>query len=227
MRHIAKGKEKRLIIVAANQWQQKIYQQIQPTLQQADWCENVYAVLTTAIQMHQKQESGMICIMVDTLCREEMEVFGCLAELDGLTTVAFSTLELHKKMTQAHMLGADFTTPIHGLNEIIIRNFPTDPHELEAVTEIDDDTIPEQVKPVLTSVPEPVFEERIIPEIIAESTPDLIIPELMNDSKETLAESLAARSAQRRRGPVQQKEQPASHLDAPLISEEELKALLG
>jgi len=131
MSHIEKGKEKRLIIVAANPWQQRIYLQIPPAGPKPSWCENVYAALANAIQMHQNHESAVICIMIDTLNREEMEIFSCLSALDGLTTVAFSTLELPQKMKQAQLLGANFTAQLADLQTILTSCQPVNPQELD------------------------------------------------------------------------------------------------
>ena len=75
------------------------------------WHSNVYSALADAVLVQRQRRPALVCILVDHLTPAEMTVFDCLTQLDGITTLAFSTRPTSSKLTTAQRQGAAWAVP--------------------------------------------------------------------------------------------------------------------
>lgn len=173
------------------------------------FCADVYEVAAEVVERRQLGSSLLLCVMVDFLRSQEMRIFASGVRINGLSTVAFSAFGNHAKLIQAQSLGAD---EIYiGLDQLQMR--------LEAV-------LVERSQPGPASFEvcksEPQQQDRKIV--------DPIINEITNRDIAS-AKNVPEDSPPSQQVPMETRritKKPTSSLnDEPLLSREELDALLG
>ena len=69
--------------------------------------DNVYQAAAAALLARRRGQRVTLAVMVDYLAPPEMEVFGAFAHEPSVTTIAFSACDRRKKLVHARLLGAD------------------------------------------------------------------------------------------------------------------------
>jgi hypothetical protein len=77
-----------------------------PQLHGYQHCSNIYDALVSVVMNRHGKSETLICIRVDGLTTDEMEIFRCLSGITGVTAVAFSTMPQPVKLAEALRLGA-------------------------------------------------------------------------------------------------------------------------
>jgi len=156
----------------------------------------------------------LVCVMVDYLRSQEMRIFASGVRISQVRTAAFSAFGNHEKLIQAQSLGAD---------EIFIGLDQLQRH-LEVI-------LTERSQPRPANVESASFEVcKVEPQRRVRQIVDPIITEITNrdiaSAKNTAENSLSHRQEPRETQRMPKK--PASRSsDEPLLSREELDALLG
>lgn len=79
-----------------------------PAAPQPYWCDSVYQALAEAVVLNRQDLPAVLCVMVDHLAPQEMQVFARLAGMDNVRIViACAASARTRKLLQAQALGAD------------------------------------------------------------------------------------------------------------------------
>ena len=79
-----------------------------PAAPQPYWCDSVYQALAEAVVLNRQDLPAVLCVMVDHLAPQEMQVFARLAGMDNVRIViACAASARTRKLPQAQALGAD------------------------------------------------------------------------------------------------------------------------
>lgn len=97
---------KKYIMVAFGHHRQRFTRQL-AFADQVIWCPNVYDAVATAIQALSTGQEQTVCVLLDSLIRNELQVFNCLRRFVPIKTIAVSSITNPQKSNQARLLGAD------------------------------------------------------------------------------------------------------------------------
>ena len=174
---------------------------------------DVYEAAAVVAERCQTGGTLLVCVMVDYLRSQEMRIFASGVRINRVNTVAFSAFSNREKLIQARSLGADeiFT----GLDQLR--------KHLEAVLVERSQVGPANVESasVEVSKTEPHRQVRQIVDPIINEITNRDIASAKSDPKQTPPS---------RQGPMESRgilKKPSRSSDEPLLSREELDALLG
>jgi len=211
------------VFVAVGNIRQRIIQNLPPAHPDIYWCANVYQALARALNLRRQNENAIFCIVIDCLSPDEMQIFPSLSPMEHITTIALSVMPIQAKMKLAKLLGAHQTTTLNNLTSALIAqpkptiNTKSDFPLTEKNSEIDnllENTLADITKKAL----EPKNHSQPIPQPPTESTASPPPPE-----PQKKAEPIAIRESKVTRRPPQ----PENENHQPLLTQEEIDALLG
>ncbi len=109
----------RVLIACGTKVRDKIVQQLaeQDPLLGLQWANNIYQAIAAAIVWQRQEIPVRVCVQVDTLDRQEMQVFRTLAQMESVSATAFSAFSLSqdKKLAVAQRAGAMIIPDLSGL----------------------------------------------------------------------------------------------------------------
>ena len=199
------------------------------------WCDNVYDGVARAVELKRSQSNGVVLIMIDCLSAEEMRVFQTLKQIERIKSVGLSMVSNRGKMDRAKLLGADEVFTIQELSEKIKQRNPR---------ELSEDAVNVSIEPEGRQESPPVSKEPVKAVSVEESLATLTA-EAIADLEKTIKHSMGqegseeqdqetdVREADEETPPIRPERKPPakkvneSEDDRPLLSKEELDALMG
>ena len=86
-------KNRAILIVAAENWLDRISLRLSLSGQAPDHCDNVFQAIAGAAENQKEGVASIILILIDSLEKQEMDVFETLSQLSLITTWAISSLD--------------------------------------------------------------------------------------------------------------------------------------
>ena len=108
-----------MLIVATDNWRNRIISELSGSECKMLWSANVYEAAAMALKP--KSHNGSISallVMIDCLTAEEMRIFGCLNDIIPIRTIAVSAAKNKDKMSQAKQYGADDVVELSELSKV-------------------------------------------------------------------------------------------------------------
>ena len=183
--------------------------------------EGVYEALAEVLENH-RQRQVAVAVSVDCLDDREMQVFACLARLSRVRVMAFSAMSGSAKLARAIALGAELPTAEPAAGRLPADEPADEPGEMVAA---DQEQIiePAESRHAIT----PTVEDNLAAKA---SEPHVDLPPNEPTGPERIvdaAEVGRATARNRRRPPTQGRFSPAADRLEPILTKEELDALLG
>ncbi|MCP4707024.1 MAG: hypothetical protein GY869_00235 [Planctomycetes bacterium] len=198
------------MIVAPGDWPERIGGQLQRRFvhcgreQQMMVCRDIYEAAAQIMELHSRGGVVLVYVLVDSMPDAEMQFFSCWSENEKVRTVALSVGGRQGKLSLALSCGAD---------EAMILNGRKSAQALKLTP------------PVVEAPPPVVAIEEVAPAVLDEVEADEPIEtESIEENNEPVS---PVRQETVRDEPVTSREAPQDQVAEPLLTDEELNALLS
>ncbi|MCF7958440.1 MAG: hypothetical protein K9M57_08335 [Phycisphaerae bacterium] len=106
------------IMVAFGHQRQRFTRQL-AFADQVIWCPDVYDAVATAVQALSTSQGQTVCVLLDSLIRNDLQIFSCLGRFGPIKTIAVSSIASQHKSNQARLLGADIVLSLQEFTRLL------------------------------------------------------------------------------------------------------------